>query len=76
VPGGLLNDGTYSIGLAVTEFHKCGFDVCFFQPDYLMVTIIDPVHENPLRYKYAGPIPGVVRPTLDWETSCIEKETA
>ena len=74
VPGGLLNDGTYSIGLAVTECHKCGFDVRFFLPDYLMVTIIDPVHENPLRYNYAGPVPGVVRPTLDWETACLEKE--
>jgi len=75
VPGGLLNDGTYSIGIAITECHKCGYDVRFFLPDYLMVAIIDPVHENPLRYKYAGPIPGVVRPTLDWETSCIENET-
>lgn len=67
IPGNLLNNDTYSIGLALTFTHN-GLHVSFFERNALTVTvreIIDEtVEEN--RSGYSGAIPGAVRPKLDW----------
>lgn len=72
IPGNLLNDGMYSIGLAVTEYYKTSIEVHFFEENYLTLNVIDPIINNPLRYNYGGPIPGVMRPKLDWNILRIE----
>lgn len=67
VPGDLLNNGTYYIGLALTFRHR-GIHVSFFERDALAVHMVDPIEETLLsdRLGYSGPIPGTVRPRLDW----------
>ncbi len=67
IPGNFFNDGLYNVGLAVTEYRKSSMKIHFFEENYLTITIIDSVIDNPLRYNYGGPIPGVLRPLLEWD---------
>lgn len=73
VPGNLFNDGMYTVGLAVTEFRKTSMKVHFFVENYLTITIIDSILDNPLRYGYGGPVPGVLRPSLEWKVNKNDK---
>lgn len=68
IPGDLLNSTTYFIGLALTFTHQ-GLHVSFFEKDALCLTAVDPIDEtiDDLRFGYAGPMPGVVRPKLEWQ---------
>jgi len=75
VPGHLLNDGAYSVGLALTSYGHVGYDVNFYDKYALSFNIIDPMDDLSSRYGYAGPIPGVIRPRLEWILSpVLEKE--
>ncbi len=67
VPGYLLNNGTYFIGLALTFTYQ-GVHVSFWEKDALSVSIRDPMEEtvDEMRKGYSGHIPGPVRPRLDW----------
>ena len=67
IPGGLLNNNTYFINLALT-FIDPQVHVSFHEQGALAVTVIDPISETlqELRHGYSGPIPGAVRPKLDW----------
>lgn len=71
VPGNLLNNGVYFIGLALTFTHH-GIEVSFYEPNALAVSVRDPIEEtlDDIRSGYSGPIPGAVRPKLKWR---IEK---
>ena len=71
IPGYLLNNGTYFIGLALTFTHQ-GIHVSFYEKDALSVSVRDPIDEtlDELRNGYSGSIPGPVRPRLEWQ---IEK---
>ncbi len=68
VPGGLLNNGHVSIGLALTFIHT-GLHVSFYDKQGLSLVVIDPIDEtvNVTRGGYVGPMPGPVRPTLKWD---------
>ena len=71
VPGNLLNEGAYFVGLALTTFYDAGsFEVDFFDRNALTFNVIDPMDARSNRYGYGGPIPGILRPRLDWK---IEK---
>jgi lipopolysaccharide transport system ATP-binding protein len=67
IPGCLLNNGTYFIGLALTFTHQ-GLHISFNVTDALAVNVSDPIEETleTMRSGYSGTIPGVVRPQLDW----------
>ncbi len=67
-PGWLLNDGTYFVGLALT-YSENGIQVAFFERDALIFHISDPIEKtlHSSRNGYAGPIPGAVRPLLNWQ---------
>lgn len=70
VPGGMLNEGTYFVGVAITSYFDSGaFEVDFFERNALMFNVIDPMDERSNRYGYAGPVPGILRPKLDWHVS-------
>jgi hypothetical protein len=62
-----LNEGTYTIGLALTEFPKSGHIVHFFKQHYLTLNVQDTVIDNPHRYGYGGQWGGVLRPLLEWQ---------
>lgn len=72
IPGGLLNNGTYFFGLALTFIEK-GVRVAFFEKDALCVNILDRVEEtlDGDRNGYSGVIPGVIRPRLEWSVHAI-----
>jgi lipopolysaccharide transport system ATP-binding protein len=67
IPDNLLNNDTYSIGLALTFTHN-GIHVSFFERNALTVTVRDIIDETleERRNGYSGDIPGAVRPKLDW----------
>jgi lipopolysaccharide transport system ATP-binding protein len=66
IPGNFLNDGIYYVGFAVSTMEKT--KVHFFERDLLQFVVIDPIEGNITRGKYAGPMPGAVRPLLKWES--------
>ncbi len=66
IPGDMLNEGTYFIGVALTNYHDNHFTVEFFDRNALTLNVIDPMDEHSNRYGYAGPMPGVLRPKFSW----------
>ena len=69
IPGGLLNADTYFINLALTFTHD-DIHVSFHQQRALAIVIKELIDEETLnreRNGYDGPIPGIVRPRLNWE---------
>ena len=73
IPRQFLNEGAYFVGVAITTYPDGGsLRVEFFDKNALTFNVVDPMDERSNRYGYAGPIPGVVRPQLDWS---IAKES-
>jgi len=66
VPADLLNDGTYTIGVALSAYSKTSLNICFFEREALSVHVRDPLDLKSNRYGYRGEVPGVVRPHLRW----------
>lgn len=71
IPGNLLNDGTYFVGLALTSL-ECGVKVHFHAPSALTFNVKDPIENVPTRNSYTGPIAGIMRPLLDWSLRSLE----
>ncbi|HXX80151.1 MAG TPA: ABC transporter ATP-binding protein [Thermodesulfovibrionales bacterium] len=65
IPNNFLNEGTYFVGLALTSFES-GVKVHFYENNALSFNVKDPLENVPTRRGYVGPMPGVVRPLLDW----------
>ncbi len=72
VPGNLLNNGTYFIGLALCFIDK-GVQVAFYEREALCVNVIEQVEETLEQWRngFSGVIPGAVRPRLDWSVTKI-----
>lgn len=70
VPGNFLNEGTYFVGLAMTSVES-GIQVHFYEQSALSFNVKDPMENVPTRNGYAGAMPGVVRPLLDWKIKRI-----
>jgi lipopolysaccharide transport system ATP-binding protein len=68
IPGNLLNDGTYFIGLGLSFMDK-GFQPAFLEKDALCMNLYDPLEETleHERNGFSGTMPGTVRPSLNWE---------
>lgn len=73
VPANFLNEGMYSIGVALTSYQQGHYSVHFYEQRALMVNVRDPREPGGLRYGFAGEFPGAVRPHLDWTISRVEK---
>ena len=67
IPESFLNEGAYFVGLALTSYSDTGLHVNYFERNALSFNARDPMTEESGRYGYAGQIPGVVRPALDWQ---------
>jgi lipopolysaccharide transport system ATP-binding protein len=66
IPSNFLNDGLFSVGLALTFTHS-GTHVSFYDRDALMFNVTDPIEGVPTRSQgYVGPFPGIIRPILNW----------
>lgn len=66
IPGNFLNNGTYTVGVALT-FSLGRMHVSFFRKDELTLIITEDLNYS--RYRagtgYTGPVPGTVRPYLE-----------
>ena len=67
IPGNLLSEGTLLVGAAVSTVDPVV--VHFYEPDAVAFQVIDSLDGDSARGDYAGPIPGVIRPLLEWTTS-------
>lgn len=66
IPENFLNDGVYSVGLALTSFEQ-GVQVHFFEQNALNFNVRDSMESTVGRAGWKGVIPGIVRPELRWE---------
>lgn len=68
IPAHFLNDGMYSVGLALNCLHE-GLHTSFFEQHALSFNVVDRIQQNPQRAisGWGGRIPGVIRPLLSWK---------
>lgn len=68
IPAHFLNDGMYSVGVALNHFEQ-GLQTAFFERGALSFNVVDRIADNELRTvsRWGGRIPGVVRPLLPWQ---------
>jgi lipopolysaccharide transport system ATP-binding protein len=69
VPGNLLAEGTLFVGAAISTMDPVM--VHFFERESVAFQVIDTLDGNSARGAYAGPMPGIVRPLLDWHTRLL-----
>jgi lipopolysaccharide transport system ATP-binding protein len=67
IPPNYLADGTISVKVAVSTYLP--LEVHFVESDAVSFTVLDSFEGDAARGDYGGPMPGVVRPVLDWETT-------
>lgn len=77
IPGGLLNTGSFTVGVAVTTMNP-GLQVAFFERDALVFQLTEdiPATLDTARMGYAGPIPGTLRPALPWTVEMVRHPEA
>jgi lipopolysaccharide transport system ATP-binding protein len=71
IPGNLLSEGTLFVGAAISTMDPVV--VHFYERDAVAFQIIDSMDGDSARGEYAGPMPGVVRPLLEWRTRMISE---
>ena len=71
IPGNLLSEGTLFVGAAISTMDPVV--VHFYERDAVAFQIVDSMDGDSARGEYAGPMPGVVRPLLEWSTRTISE---
>jgi lipopolysaccharide transport system ATP-binding protein len=66
IPGNFLSEGSLIVGAAISTPNPV--IVHFYERDAVAFQVIDSLDGDSARGDYAGPIPGVVRPLLQWIT--------
>ena len=66
IPGNLLAEGTTIVGASITTNAPAAVHV--HERDAVAFQVIDNSPGDGIRGDYSGPLPGVVRPVLRWET--------
>ncbi len=66
IPGNLLSEGTLFVGAAISTMNPV--TVHFYERDAVAFQVIDSLEGDSARGDFAGPLPGVVRPLLQWTT--------
>lgn len=72
IPGNLLAEGTLFVSVALTTL-STPVVVHFHERDAVAFQVVDSMDGDSARGEYAGPIPGVMRPLLEWRT-CREPQ--
>jgi lipopolysaccharide transport system ATP-binding protein len=72
IPGNLLSEGTLFVGVAVSTYHP--EIVHFYERDAVAFQVIDSMDGDSARGDFAGPMPGVVRPMLNWHTLVLDAD--
>lgn len=71
IPGNFLAEGTVFVTAAVSTYTP--FIVHFVERDSVTFNVIDSLEGDSVRGDYAGLLPGIVRPELEWETVSSER---
>ena len=66
IPGNFLSEGKLLVGAAVASYYP--MTVHFYERDAVVFQAIDSLDGDSARGDYAGSMPGVVRPVLNWTT--------
>lgn len=64
IPGNLLAEGALIVGAAVSSMEP--LKIHFFARDIVAFQVVDSLDGTTARGDYAGPMPGIVRPLLNW----------
>lgn len=72
IPGNLLAEGTLFVGAAISTMNPV--TVHFFERDVVAFQVMDSLNGDSARGDYGGPMPGVVRPALQWRTRVLTNE--
>jgi len=72
IPGNFLSEGTVIVGVAISTFDPVV--VHFYERDAVAFQVVDSLDGDSARGDYGGPMPGVVRPLLKWETQFVPSE--
>ena len=71
IPGNLLAEGTLFVGAAISTIDPVV--VHFYERDAVAFQVVDTMDGDSARGDYAGPMPGVVRPMLQWRTRVLSE---
>jgi lipopolysaccharide transport system ATP-binding protein len=71
LPGNLLSEGTLFVGAAISTMSS--LIAHFYERDAVAFQVVDSLDGNSARGDYAGPLPGVVRPMLQWTTRVVSE---
>lgn len=66
IPGNFLSEGWIYVGAAISTYKP--LSVHFAEWDAVTFNVIDTMEGDTARGDYAGVLPGIVRPVLDWTT--------
>jgi lipopolysaccharide transport system ATP-binding protein len=66
IPGNFLAEGTFTVLVALSEMSPVV--VHFALSEVVAFQVIDSLDGDSMRGNYGGPIPGIIRPALDWTT--------
>lgn len=66
IPGNLLSEGSLIVGVAISTYNP--LVVHFYERDAVAFQVVDSLDGDSARGDYAGTMPGVVRPLLNWTT--------
>ncbi len=66
IPGNLLQIDTYTVETYIAAWEPVHLDQCY-ERGLLCFHIVDSFAPDSSRGNFAGTLPGIVRPLLDWE---------
>ena len=72
IPGNFLAEGLVTVLAAVSSYRRV--TVHAMERDAVAFTVVDRSDGDGVRGVYAGPLPGVVRPMLDWKLDTLSGE--
>ena len=71
VPANIMNEGSFTIGVAATTYFGDRYVINFFEQGLLIITIRDPKVPNEFNNGYAQTVPGILRPRFDWQVERV-----
>jgi lipopolysaccharide transport system ATP-binding protein len=74
IPGNFFSEGTLIVGASIATFEPAR--VHFRERDIVAFHVIDSLEGNAARGDYAGPMPGIVRPLLNWTSQFVPANSA
>lgn len=67
IPGNFLSEGSFVVGVAISQ-HVPSVKIHVHYGDAIAFQVIDNLQGDSARGDFGGPIPGAIRPLLDWST--------